>query len=50
MDKLQLFYFLLGAALILWGISVFVSERVLIVLAGIAAIAAGVISIILAIE
>lgn len=50
MDKLELFYFLVGTALILWGVSVFVSERVLIVIAGIVAIAAGVISLMIGLE
>lgn len=40
------FTLLLCIALILWGISVFVSERVLVVLAAIAAIAAGIVGLV----
>lgn len=46
-NESQLFYIFLGVALILWGVSVFVPERVLVVLAGISSIIAGVLSLIL---
>ncbi len=45
MENLQLFYIALGVALVLWGISVFVAERTLVVIAGVAAIIAGVLSL-----
>lgn len=48
MEDSQLFNLFLGLALILWGASVFVPERTLVVVAAVAAIVAGVLALLLA--
>ena len=47
MENSQLYYFFLAVFTILFGVSVFVAERVLVVLAGIAAIVTGVLALLL---
>lgn len=47
-NESQLFYIFLGIALILWGVSVVIPERALVVIAAGAAIIAGVLTFVLA--
>lgn len=50
MEELTLFYIGLAVWGILWGVSVFVAERVLVVIAGVAAVVTGVLALFLGLD
>lgn len=50
MEDLTLFYIALAVWAIAWGASVFIAERVLVVVAGVAAIITGVLALLLGLD